>query len=77
MLAQTARLFMNGNSQAVRLPREFRFPGNSVYIRRRDHEVILSSKPRTWEDFFGTPSAFGEDFLNERDNAPPQERGVF
>jgi len=74
MSTQRAKLFMNGNSQAVRLPKEFRFPGNSVYIRRQGDEVILSPSPPSWDTFFDTPSVFGEDFLAERDNAPPQER---
>ncbi len=77
MSIQTAKLFMNGNSQAVRLPKEFRFSGMVVYIRRKGDEVILSAKPPAWNDFFSTPSAFGEDFLSERDNAPPQERELF
>lgn len=68
---------MNGNSQAVRLPKEFRFPGTDVHIRRERDEVILSSRPPTWDDFFDTPSVFGADFLNERDNDPPQERERF
>jgi len=77
MHIQTAKLFMNGSSQAVRLPKEYRFPGTVLYIRRERDEVILSAKPPTWDDFFNTPSAFGEDFLRERDNAPPQERELF
>lgn len=77
MSTQRAKLFMNGNSQAVRLPREFRFPGSSVYIRRQGDEVILSPNPPSWDAFFDTPSAFGEDFLAERDDSPPQERDPF
>jgi len=77
MSFQTAKLFMNGNSQAVRLPKAFRFPGSRVYIRRQGDEVILSSKPPTWDEFFNTPNAFDEDFLAERDHAPPQERALF
>lgn len=51
---QTARLFMQGRSQAVRLPDEFRFAGEEVLIRRDpiSGEVILSPKPATWDDFF-------------------------
>ncbi|WP_442784404.1 antitoxin [Acinetobacter sp. CAAS 2-6] len=44
---------MNGQSQAVRLPKEYRFKSTVVYIRRNvKGEVILSEKPRTWEDYF-------------------------
>ena len=57
MTDQTAKLFVNGGSQAVRLPAEFRFEGlKEVYIRRNSvtGEVILSPKPNSdsWSDFF-------------------------
>jgi hypothetical protein len=45
----TAKLFSNGRSQAVRLPKEFRFEGNEVSVRREGDAVILEPlKPRTW-----------------------------
>jgi antitoxin VapB len=74
---QTAKLFLNGNSQAVRLPKEFRFPGEFVYIRRQGDEVILSSRPLTWDEFFEQPSAFGDDFLADRQDDVPQQRESF
>ena len=44
---------MNGQSQAVRLPKEYRFNAAVVYIRKNTKgEVILSEKPRTWADYF-------------------------
>lgn len=51
---QTAKLFPNGRSQAVRLPAPFRFEGNEVYIRRDQEtgEVVLSSAPSSWDSFF-------------------------
>lgn len=39
-----AKLFMHGRSQAVRLPKEFRFDGAEVFVRRMGDEVVLSSK---------------------------------
>lgn len=42
----TAKLFMHGRSQAVRLPKEFRFEGVEVYVRRVGDDVVLSSRPR-------------------------------
>ena len=42
----TAKLFMHGRSQAVRLPKEFRFEGAEVYVRRVGDDVVLSSQPR-------------------------------
>lgn len=74
---QTAKLFMNGNSQAVRLPKEFRFGGDFVYVRRQGDDVILSAKPLTWDEFFEQPSVFGDDFLADRSSEPPQKRAFF
>lgn len=57
-MARTAKIFMNGRSQAVRLPAEFRFDGNEVLIRRDEKtgDIILSeksnSKKESWEKFF-------------------------
>ena len=58
-MRQTAKLFTNGGSQAVRLPAEFRFASTEVYIRKDTEtgEVILSEKPRTWDDFFAARDA--------------------
>ncbi len=69
-----AKLFQNGRSQAVRLPKECRFTGKQVYVRKQGKEVVLSPTPFSWEEFFQQPSAFEENFLSERDNGPPQER---
>ena len=76
-MQQTAKIFLNGRSQAVRLPKEFRFDTAEVYIRRVGNEVVISEKKPTWEDFFERDSAFGDDFLAERDNEHPQERESF
>lgn len=51
---QKAKIFINGRSQAVRLPSAFRFDSKEVYIRRDDStgDVILSKRPSNWDDFF-------------------------
>ena len=71
---KTAKLFMNGRSQAVRLPKEFRFDCEEVFIEKQGDKVILMAKEPSWDEFFGAASAFGEDFLSDRDELPPQER---
>lgn len=82
-MPQTAKLFTNGRSQAVRLPAEFRFEGTEVLIRRdpQTGDVILSRKPRDWESFFELVDELGlapEDFLDEKERAtPPQNRDPF
>jgi antitoxin VapB len=50
MSQKTAKLFMNGRSQAVRLPKEFRFEGKEVYVHREGEQVILSPKAPHWQD---------------------------
>ncbi|HPE61133.1 MAG: AbrB/MazE/SpoVT family DNA-binding domain-containing protein [Thiothrix sp.] len=77
MPIQTAKIFSNGHSQAVRLPKAFRFDTDEVYIRQVGNEIVLSAKKPDWADFFNQTSAFADDFLAERDNAPPQQRESF
>ena len=77
MHQQTAKIFSNGSSQAVRLPKEFRFDTTEVYIRKVGNEVVISAKKPTWREFFNRKSTFGDDFLAERDNDFPQERESF
>lgn len=72
--SKTAKIFMNGNSQAIRLPQEFRFEGKEVYIRKEGDEVILSPKPKSWRDFFENGPLPSEDFMVKRDDERPQER---
>ena len=77
MTTKTAKIFMNGRSQAVRLPKDFRFDCDEVFVYKQGEGVLLSPKKNSWDDFFDQPSAFGEDFLNNRDNDEPQERDFF
>ncbi len=77
-MGQTAKLFRNGRSQAVRLPAEYRFEGSDVYIRRDEKtgDVILSQSPQSWEEFFQFLEGIEipEDFLADRGDKPPQKR---
>ena len=77
MSTATAKLFMNGQSQAVRLPKEFRLEGKEVYIQKLGNKIILSEKKQSWNQFFNESSVFGDDFLSHRDNDEPQERDFF
>ena len=52
-MADTAKIFTSGRSQAVRLPKDFRFKGNEVYIKKEKGKVILSEKPhKSWTEIF-------------------------
>jgi antitoxin VapB len=77
-MAETAKLFQNGRSQAVRLPAPYRFEGKEVFIRRdpTSGDVILSRKPGGWTDFFALvdEAEVPADFLADRDQSTPQPR---
>ena len=74
----TAKVFMSGRSQAVRLPKEFRFEGTEVEIFRRGDEVILREKPVTVDRLFKVLAQMPNDFYaEERVDEPLQEREEF
>jgi len=68
---QTAKIFITGRSQAVRLPLEYRFDEKEVYIRRdpATGDVILSRRPESWDSFFALDetAAVPADFMTEAD----------
>ena len=76
-MSNIAKLFKTGRSQAVRLPKEFRFEGTEVFIRREGNNVILSEKPESWDDFFNSPAQVTDDFMENRVDLPPQNRELF
>lgn len=62
----SAKLFYNGRSQAVRLPREYRFEGDDVYIKKIGNAVILIPKEKVWEIHETGMDYFSEDYLENR-----------
>jgi antitoxin VapB len=72
----TAKIFSNGRSQAVRIPKKYRFKTDCVLIYKRGDEIILKEKKDSWDEFFAVPSAFGDDFLDQRENLTLQERDL-
>ena len=80
-MTHTAKLFMNGRSQAVRLPARFRFDCDEVYIRSNPEtgDVVISKKPGSWADYFEMIDQVDvpDDFMSDRDNDKPQERALF
>ena len=73
-----AKVFMNGRSQAVRIPAEYRFASDEVYIRRdpQSGDLILSEAPGDWDDIFAALDRAGipDDFMSDRGQGPPQQR---
>ena len=68
----TARLFTNGRSQAVRLPREFRFEGDRVKIRAYGRGVLLEPLDVDVDDWFADLDRFGHDLLDPRERNQPR-----
>ena len=69
----TARVFRSGNSQAVRLPKQFRFESQEVEIFRRGDEVVLREKPRGMARAFELLASLPDD-AEDRGDLPPQSR---
>ncbi|MDQ7051136.1 MAG: type II toxin-antitoxin system VapB family antitoxin [Enterobacterales bacterium] len=80
-MRNTAKLFMNGRSQAVRLPARFRFDCDEVFIRKdsKTGDIIISKKPDNWNSFFELTQSINvpEDFMAERDNKIEQNKELF
>ena len=70
----TAKLFQNGKSQAVRLPKKYRFPGNKVLIKKLGDMVILSPYGDPWEVWIKSLKLFSNDFMETRQQPEQRER---
>jgi antitoxin VapB len=75
---KTAKLFKNGESQAVRLPKEFRFSGDEVFIKRIGSAVILLPKAKSWDRLIDSLAKFPDDFMTDREqpSAPDRREGL-
>ena len=77
---QTAKLFTNGSSQAVRLPKDFRFSGDEVSIKKVGNMVILYQEDSAWETFLDGVNSFTDDCFDAiqeaRDNEIIVEREI-
>ena len=62
----TAKLFWNGQSQAVRLPKSYRMKGKRVCIKRIGQAIVLFPLESEWEIFDGALKRFSKDFMAER-----------
>jgi antitoxin VapB len=71
---KTAKLFKNGESQAVRLPREFRFNGDEVFIKRIGSAVILLPKAKSWDTLIDSLAKFPDDFMTDREQPSTSDR---
>ena len=72
--AREAKVFWTGRSQAIRLPKEFRFKGKEVWIKRMGNAVVLIPMDNPWESLIASLDMFSPDFMEERNQ--PQEQQV-
>jgi antitoxin VapB len=71
---KTAKLFKNGDSQAVRLPKEFRFAGSEVLIKHAGSAVVLLPKSKSWDTLLSSLANFSADYMNDREQPGEQRR---
>jgi antitoxin VapB len=70
----TAKLFKNGRSQAVRLPKEYRFNGDKVFIKKVGNAVILIPYYAPWKTLVDSLQLFPVDFMEDREQPSIQDR---
>jgi antitoxin VapB len=74
---KTAKLFQNGQSQAVRLPKEFRFDDSEVFIKKTGNVVLLIPRSDSWNSLFGSLKKFSSDFMVDRVQPEMEKRESF
>jgi antitoxin VapB len=74
MKMHIAKIFANGRSQAVRLPKEFRFEETEVFVKKIGDMVILMPKNSVWQIFESNLHKFSDDFLAQRNQPDLQQR---
>lgn len=76
-MQRVAKVFQNNRSQAVRIPKEFQFSTPEVTIRKEGEDVILSPRVRTWAEYFATATPVPDDFMDDVEDLPLQERDLW
>ncbi len=71
---ERAKLFQSGRSQAVRLPKEFRFSGSEVYVKRVGNAVVLLPIEGAWDSLAQSLNRFSDDYMRERNQPSEQQR---
>ncbi len=73
-MPRTAKVFMTNRSQAVRLPKEYQFSTDEVFIRKEGEDVILSPRPRDWGPYLTSGPTASSGFMDNVEDLPVQER---
>ena len=66
----STKVFTSGNSQAVRIPKEFHIDYSDLYIKKIGSTIILFPQENRWENLERSLSEFSDDFMNEGRNQP-------
>jgi antitoxin VapB len=69
-----AKIFQNGQSQAIRLPKAYRFDGSQVFVKRIGNAVVLIPEQHSWQTLFDSLDQFSADFMDEREQPALQPR---
>ena len=69
-----AKVFKSGNSQAVRIPKEFHIDDEEVEIRRKGRAIVLEPRKRSWTSLFDSLDKFTDDFMADGRNQPPVQK---
>ena len=73
-MQRRAKVFLNNRSQAVRLPKEFQFDTDEVFIRKDGEKVILSPRPADWSSYLENGPVASDAFMDNVEDLPAQER---
>lgn len=73
-MQRKAKIFMNNRSQAVRLPKEFQFNVQEVYIRKEGDDVVLSPRPQDWTAYLSSAPIASPSFMDGVEELAVQER---
>jgi len=74
VMRSKAKIFMNNRSQAVRLPKEFQFKTQEVFIRKEGSDVVLSPRPSDWSSYLAEAPKASSSFMEGVEDLPAQER---
>ena len=73
-MQRKAKIFMNNRSQAVRLPEDFQFKAQEVFIRKVGKDVVLSPVPLDWSSYLAEAPTASDDFMEGIEDLPVEER---
>ena len=71
---ERAKLFQSGRSQAVRLPKQFRFGGSEVFVKRVGKAVVLLPTDDAWDSLAQALDLFSDDYMAERQQPSAQQQ---